>query len=930
MSARTHAAGTAPGSLAPVHTMPGGPGPAAAAVHRAPSGGVGRPGLGGGLLVDLAEASRRLGDALFGRLVELVRTDSLLIATDYDGTIAPLVDRPTRAYPLELNVETMRALAGLPATHSAVISGRSLRDLAAMSRLPREVHLVGSHGGEFGIDDFDDIGETEELRLTDLREALLELRRRLPSVFIELKPLGAAVHLRGRTEDERAQITAWVHATADRLGIEPVAGRDVFDLTVIPGSKADALVALRKRLGAGAVLYIGDDVSDEAALASLRTGAESRETGDRDLGLRVCAEPGAESAASFLVPDPEAVGLVLATVFELRRSWMYGRTSERIERHSMLGNGHSTALVDPAGRICWMPHPLPHSASVFSEILGSPAAGYFAVAPEGPGARGTGSGTGPAPRPLDQRYRGDTMTVVTRWAGLEAADYLAPVPEDSQETVLMRVLTGDAPARIRFAPRLDYGAVPTALEVDGASVRVLGTSEPMTLYAPGVRFALEEEDGSHTAVATVVPRDLPGGKAVLVFACGSDPEAASAAVLGEETQIRALAEGFWENWVHSLHLPAHVHDGVVRSALTLRALCHAPTGGVLAAPTTSLPEGVGGVRNWDYRYCWLRDGSMTVRALLELGSTGEAEGFVQWLRGILAEAPGPEFLHPLYAVDGSALTSEAVLEHLPGYAGSRPVRVGNAAEHQVQLDVFGPVAELLHDTAAARGALAEDEWELLVAMADAVSARWDEPDHGIWEARRAPKHNVYTKVMCWVTLDRALAVAERFDRTPTGPWRSLREEIAEQVLSRGWSDTAGSFTVAYGDDDLDAACLFVGLSGLLAPDDPRFLATVDAVERELREGPTVFRYRYDDGLPGLEGGFHICTTWLIEAFLLTGRAEEARALFRQLDSLRGPTGLLSEEYDPHAEQHLGNHPQAYSHLGYLRVAVLAEQLDVKL
>src|SRR5699024_4682098 len=380
----------------------------------------------------------------------------------------------------------------------------------------------------------------------------------------------------------------------------------------------------------------------------------------------------------------------------------------------------------------------------------------------------------------------------------------------------------------------------------------------------------------------------------------------------------------------SLGLPGHHREEVIRSAITLRALCHEPTGGVLAAPTTSLPEGIGGVRNWDYRYTWLRDGSMTVRSLLALGSTGEAEGFMSWLSGILSRTVSPEQLHPLYAVDGSALTTEAVLDHLPGYAGSRPVRVGNAAEHQVQLDVFGPVAELLRDIVIVRDEIADDEWELLVAMGSAVEARWDEEDHGIWEARRPPKHNVYTKVMCWVTLDRAIEVADRFGLTLPGAWRGLREEIAEEVIARGWSEKAQSYTVAYGDDDLDAACLFVGLSGMLPADDPRFLATVDAVERELREGPTVFRYRYDDGLPGLEGGFHICTTWLIEAFLLVGRHEEARTLFRQLDKLRGPTGLLAEEYDPIAEQHLGNHPQAYSHLGYIRVLTLAQQLGCEL
>ena len=873
--------------------------------------------LPAGPMIDLAAVARALGDELYARLVALARTPQLLVATDYDGTIAHLVDRPTRAFPLDANVDAMRALAALPSTDSAVISGRSLRDLAAMSRLPREVHLVGSHGGEFGIDDFDDIDPDADRRLTELRAQLLELRRAHPDVVIELKPLGAAVHLRGRPADQREAVSAWVRDTSARLGIEPVEGRDVFDLTVIPGSKGHALTALRERLGASAVLYIGDDVSDEAAIATLRDG---------DLGLRV-GEDG-DTSASARLADPHTVGTVLAALFELRRSWLFGRSSVPIERHSLLGNGHSTALVDPDARICWMPHPLPHSASMFSEVLGTSAAGYFSVGPVP--ADGGGRAEAARTRPLTQRYRGDSMTVETRWAGLAVADYLAPVPESSQDTVLVRVLTGTAPAEIRFAPRLDYGAAPTVLEAGHGLVRVMGTSEPMALHAPGLDFEIVEEGGSHTAVARVTPADQPDGRVVLAFVCGGTSDLLDSVLAGHEDTVRALAEGFWENWARSLVLPAQFREGAVRSALTLRALCHSPTGGVLAAPTTSLPEGIGGVRNWDYRYTWLRDGSMTVRALLDLGSTAEAEGFVQWLRGILAEAPGPEFLHPLYAVDGSALTSEAVLEHLPGYAGSRPVRVGNAAEHQVQLDVFGPVAELVRDISIARGSLADDEWELLIAMARAVEARWHEEDHGIWEARRAPKHNVYTKVMCWVTLDRAIDVADRTGRDLPGAWRGLREEIAEEVIERGWSERVQSYTVAYDDDDLDAASLFVGLSGMLPADDERFLKTVDAVERELREGPTVFRYRYDDGLPGLEGGFHICTTWLIEAFLLVGRHEEARTLFRQLDKLRGPTGLLAEEYDPIAEQHLGNHPQAYSHLGYIRVLTLAQQLGCEL
>lgn len=889
--------------------------------------------IGEGHLGDLAEASRLLDPALFAKLAELSRVERLLIATDYDGTVAPIVDRPERAFPLDLTVTTMRALAALPKTHTAVISGRSLRDLAAMSRLPREVHLVGSHGLEDEIDAFAEVPAELLSRRTALRTALLDLTRELPDLTVELKPAGAAVHVRGRTDAERTRVASFVERVVEEIGLEVTAGREVYDLSLVPASKATALAGIRGDLGAEAVLYIGDDVSDEDALASL---------GEGDLGIAVgtvsaevlsgpAAAAARETAASFALRDPDAVALVLTSLFELRRNWVFGRSAVPIERHSLLSNGHSTALVDPAGRVCWMPHPLPHAASVFSEILGTAAAGYFSAAPVPAGAGEIAALAGDARaerlRPLGQRYREATMTVETRWAGLTVTDYLAPVPEDSLDTVLVRVLTGDAETEIRFAPRIDYGAQPTGLVLgEPGVVHVAGTSEPMALFAPGAEFTLVEENGSHTAVARVRPADLPDGRLVCAFAAGGGYPELDGLLGGGEEHIRARTEGLWANWARTLELPGTAAEGVARSALTLRALCHAPTGGVLAAATSSLPEGIGGVRNWDYRYTWLRDGAMTVRALLDLGSTAEAEGFFSWLRGILAQTAGPEHLHPLYSVDGSALSTEAVLEHLPGYAGSRPVRIGNAAEHQVQLDVFGPVAELIHDFAMRTESLADAEWHLLCQMVLAVSRRWREPDHGIWEARRAPKHNVYTKVMCWVTIDRAIAVAERFGRPMPGPWRGLREEIAAEVLERGYSERVGSYTVAYDDDDLDSAALFIGLSGLLPADDPRFLSTVDAIERELREGPTVFRYRYDDGLPGLEGGFHICTTWLIEAFVLVGRVDDARSLFRQLDALRGPTGLLAEEYDPAAEQHLGNHPQAYSHLGYIRVARMLDAL----
>jgi GH15 family glucan-1,4-alpha-glucosidase len=365
---------------------------------------------------------------------------------------------------------------------------------------------------------------------------------------------------------------------------------------------------------------------------------------------------------------------------------------------------------------------------------------------------------------------------------------------------------------------------------------------------------------------------------------------------------------------------------VARSALTLRGLCHEESGGIMAAATTSLPEEIGGVRNWDYRYCWLRDGAMTAHALVSLGSTAEAEGYVRWLHGVVAGLPGPEYLHPLYTLSGATLGPEAVIDTLPGYAGSRPVRVGNLANQQVQLDVFGPVVDLVVSLADERGKLDDSEWAMVEAMAHAVAARWMEPDHGIWEERHAPRHHVYSKVQCWVTIDRAMALAQRWGRPVDPGWAALREKIAEDVLARGWHGDAcggiGAYTTAYDGLDLDAASLHVGLAGLIEPTDPRFRATVTAVESELRSGSTVYRYHRDDGLPGSEGGFHLCAAWMVEAYLLVGQRTEAEELFEQMVDAAGPTGLLPEEYDPIAERSLGNHPQAYSHLGLIRCAQL--------
>lgn len=838
-------------------------------------------------------ADNGLTPALLAQLKVLARVPGLLVACNYGGTLCDAEGISTEILPLGNAAIALRALAALPNTHAAIISGRSLRDLAAVSRLPVEVHLIGSHGAESDMGFAHAQTLATESVLQKVNAALNEAVGFQEGIWIERKPVAVSVHTRPAPPDVVESVTETAREIARAHGLFFIVDGSVLDLSVVEPSKAEALETLRSRLGASAAMFAGDAHSDELAIATLR---------GPDLGLKV--GPG-ETAAAHRVRDPEAFARVLALLFELRRAWLFGEDAVGLERHTMIGNGSSTALLTPDAKICWMSHPLPDSGSLFAHILGGDAAGHFSVEPV------------KASQVLGQRYVDSTMIVETRWADVTVTDYLEPAPEGI--TSLVRVLTGHGAARITFAPRPDYANAPFSMEARGGELHVVGTSEPIILFAPGATFSITSDGRHATATAAV---NLQDGPVVLNLRCGdTEPQPADP---GGETERRAGVALHARQWVQKLALPSVKPSLVRRSALVLRALVHEPTGAVLAAPTTSLPEGIGGTRNWDYRYCWLRDGSMTVNALVDLGSTAEAAGFLAWLGRILEHAPGPEWLHPLYSVTGAPLSTEAVVDSLPGYAGSRPVRIGNAADHQVQLDVFGPVAELIHALSEREGALADDHWELMVQMASAVLARWHEPDHGIWEARRAARHHVYSKVMCWVTLDRALRTAARHGREPDPAWAPMAGTIREEVLREGWDESARSYTVAYDSPDLDAAVLHIGLSGLLDVSDQRFLDTVTAVERELRVGPTVFRYRYDDGLPGLEGGFHICTTWLIEAYVAVGRIDEAWDLFDQLVNLFGPTGLLPEEYDPGTETHLGNHPQAYSHLGFIRCARLLD------
>lgn len=820
----------------------------------------------------------------------------LLVASDYDGTIAPIVDDPTQARPHREAVVALRSLATLPQTHVAVISGRALGDLAELTGMPEDVHLVGSHGSEFDLDFATSIPtEAAELQ-TKVHAELQAVASAAQGFSLEVKPASIAFHY--RNADETAADTAVdriLNGAAAWDGVYTKHGKKVVELGVVKTDKGTALSRIRHLVGASAVLFLGDDVTDEDAFATLH---------GPDVGVRI---GDGESAAAFRVDGPIDVARVLARLSELRSEWLAGSKAIAIEQHALLSDQRTIALVTPGARVTWFCAPRIDSPALFAELLGGPAAGHFSISAADDSA------------PTSQAYDDNSLVLKTGWPDFSVTDFLdcsAGRPgQRAGRSDLVRMLEGRGRVRIEFAPRLDFGRVPTYLSVRDGGVVVEDTLDPIVLRSPGVEWRIESEGTHQTAIADV---ELSGSPLTLELRYGSG----SLRELSNPVADRlCLTRSFWSAWAERLNLPAMAPEFVRRGALALKALCYGPTGAISAAATTSLPEHIGGVRNWDYRYCWLRDAAMSAATLVKLGSTTEAMEYLDWLLGIVDRSESPERLSPLYGVAGEALGIEADVGELAGYCGSRPVRVGNSAARQIQLDVFGPNVELIALLSDRDAPLSSDHWRLVEAMVRAVEQRWHEPDHGIWEIRKPRRHHVHSKVMCWLTVDRAIHVANRFLDRDREDWRALRERIASDVLDNGYKPSVGAFTAAYDGEDLDASALAVGLSGLLPPDDERFASTVDVIDKALRDGPTVYRYRADDGLPGVEGGFFICASWLIDAFVLLGQRQKAEALFGVMTDLVGPTWSLSEQYDPPSGRALGNVPQAYSYIGLIENAI---------
>lgn len=831
----------------------------------------------------------------------LAEAPQLLVACDFDGTIAHLASLPSRAALHERAADAIRSLVALEHTVVAIVSGRGLGDLRRLVAPLTGVRLIGSHGAEWDGDEHHALAESEH----SARAAIIDAARAAvhgdDRLFLEEKPLGAAIHSRAADPARAAEAIDKVRAALARLtGISERSGHALVEWSVRGETKADALTTLVARVGASAAVFLGDDVTDEDAFRALRPG---------DVGWKVGPGP---TVAGGRLRDPDHVAEWLEELATMRRQWQRESRFVAIERHTLLSDQRTAVLLAPDGAITWACLPRIDAPALFAELLGGPMAGRFRVAPPDREATAT------------QRYVGASFVCETQWPNAKVTDFLdcsagRPFMRAGRSD-LVRIIEGSGPIRIDFAPRIDFGRQPTRIRATADGLAVEGAVDPIALRSPGVAWTIQVE-GTHQRAEAIV--QLDGNPLILELRYGM-PSTGELAV-----PPRARLEQsrrFWELWAESLRLPSLHQSLVLRSALVLKALCYGPSGAIAAAATTSLPETLGGVRNWDYRFCWLRDAALSATAVARLGSPGMGARFLDWMLGILDSEGGPERFRPVYTVAGGHVGIEAEIGEISGYRASRPVRIGNGAAHQLQLDVFGPILDLLA-TLASRGlALSSEHWRLTTAIVHAVGLRWREPDHGIWEIRGPLRHHLHSRVMCWLAVDRAIQIAAAFASEAPSEWHALRGEIAADILEHGWCAEVGCFTAAYGERTIDAAALHVALSGLLPGDDPRCIATIHRVEEALREGDTVYRYRFDDGLPGIEGGFELCTTWLIEALAMSGEVDRARTLLDAFASRFGPTGLAAEEFDPRTGEWLGNHPQAYTHLGLINAVLACERL----
>jgi GH15 family glucan-1,4-alpha-glucosidase len=582
--------------------------------------------------------------------------------------------------------------------------------------------------------------------------------------------------------------------------------------------------------------------------------------------------------------------------------------AKRIEDYALIGDCESAALISRDGSIDWLCWPRFDSGALFCRLLGTSGNGRWRISPAARDATVT------------RRYRGNSLILETRietsFGSATITDFMPH--RDGRGGHLVRLVQGqggEVELDTEFVLRFDYGLiVPWITQLDGEGLKAVAGPDKVILRTP---VPLEAKGLRHHATFTVqagetIPFVLSYGQSFR-----DDPLPLDAVTALRETQMA------WDRWRQSFNLPGTPYsDAVLRSLITLKGLTYPITGGIVAAPTTSLPEEMGGVRNWDYRYCWLRDATFTLLALLNSGFWHEAQRFQTWLRRALAGSP--KQIQIVYGLAGERRLVESEIPWLPGFNGSKPVRVGNAASGQLQLDVFGEVMDALFHSYEAGLDPDREAWPLMVLLLDHLEEVWRLPDEGLWEVRGGRRHFTHSKVMAWVAFDRAVKMVERYGlEGPVESWKGIRQEIHEDVCKHGFNNEWGAFVQSYGSDELDASALLIALVEFLPASDPRIRSTVEAIGKHLSEGRLIRRYKPEagtDGIKGNEGCFLACSFWYADNLILLGRKAEARDLFEYLLGLCNDVGLLSEEYDPEAGRMLGNFPQAFSHVALVNTA----------
>ncbi|MDT9696106.1 glycoside hydrolase family 15 protein [Streptomyces sp. P17] len=581
-----------------------------------------------------------------------------------------------------------------------------------------------------------------------------------------------------------------------------------------------------------------------------------------------------------------------------------------IEDYALIGDEQTAALIGTDGSVDWLCLPRFDSTACFARLLGDEENGHWRIAPAG------------ADRCARRAYRPDTLVLDTEWETDEGAVRVTDLmPQRDRAPDIVRIvegLRGKVTVRSILRLRFDYGSItPWVRRSDGHRVAVAGPDSVWLRSEPDVHTWGE----NHCTHSEFTVSEGESVAFVLTWHPSHEPRPP---LVDPYDSLNASVTD-WQAWAARCRYDGPHRDAVVRSLITLKALTYSPTGGIVAAPTTSLPEELGGVRNWDYRYCWLRDSTLTLGALLAAGFQEEAEAWRNWL--LRAVAGDPADLQIMYGLAGERRLPEVELPWLPGFAATRPVRIGNDAVKQLQLDVYGEVMDSL-SLARSSGLPSEPHmWALQVALMDFLCTAWRQPDEGLWEVRGGRRQFVHSKVMVWVAADRAVRAVERNPDLDgdVDAWRALREKVHQEVCERGYDPERNTFTQYYGSRELDASLLLIPRVGFLPPDDPRVVGTVDAVRDELDHVGFLRRYSAEktvvDGLPGGEGTFLVCSFWLADALHMTGRTKEARELFERLVALANDVGLLAEEFDPVAGHQLGNFPQAFSHIGLVNTAL---------